>query len=392
MKRLFILILALCLFVTGCTNQNSEPHPVTIDKKESQELIGVWITFSELGDFSQKGFEVEFENAVKKCIELGVNNLFVHVRPFCDAVYESKIFPKSKYVGGYDGDALEFMVNTAHKYGVKIHAWINPYRVSTASNDISTLPDNSPAKMWLSDESDANDTNVCIIDNGIYLNPASAEVKKLILSGVREIIENYAVDGIHLDDYFYPTTSAAFDEGLYNEYKQNASVALDLADWRRQNVNSLIHTLYCAIKAFNKNIQFGVSPAADIDRCYNELFADVEAWAHGGYVDYIMPQLYFGFEYPIQKFNFDSLLPIWQAMLDDTNASLYVGLANYKIGTNTEPDKAEWNKYNDIISRQIILLRENKADGFVFFSYSSLFSDNKLNIEQTQNIKEIIKK
>ena len=120
------------------------------------------------------------------------------------------------------------------------------------------------------------------------------------------------------------------------------------------------------------------------------MFADVEGWAHGGYVDYIMPQLYFGFEYPKSEFCFDKLLPVWQAMLEDTNAALYVGLANYKIGTQNEPDKAEWNEKNDIIARQIALLRETKTDGFVFFSYSSLFSENKLNAEQTQKIKEII--
>lgn len=388
MKKVLIFVIILCLLLTGC--QKTKDTPQDTDKTEqSEELIGVWITFSELGDFADKNFEEEFTACVQKCRDIGINNIFVHVRPFCDAVYQSDIYPQSKYTEKYSGDALEFMVNAAHKNGIKIHAWINPYRVSTASNDINTLPDNSPAKQWLTDDNAANDKNVCITDSGIYLNPAESEVKKLILGGVREIIENYAVDGVHLDDYFYPTTAAAFDEESYSEYKQTVSVPLDLGDWRRQNVNGLIHTLYCAVKAYNKNIMFGISPAADIDRCYNELYADIEGWAHGGYVDYIMPQLYFGFEYPIEKFKFNNLLPVWQAMLEDTSAELYIGLANYKIGTDNEPDRAEWNSSNNIIARQIALLREENVNGFVFFSYSSLFSNNDLNILQTEKIKEL---
>lgn len=389
MRKIFIFVLILCILLTGCQSKTETPKE-TEKPQKTEELIGVWLTFSELGNLAEKDFEQEFALCVQKCKDMGINNIFVHVRPFCDALYNSNIFPKSKYASGYDGDALLYMINTAHKFGIKVHAWINPYRVSTASNDVNTLPDKSPAKQWLTDDNTANDKNVCITDSGIYLNPAESDVKKLILSGVREIIENYAVDGIHLDDYFYPTSDIEFDKISYEEYASAAITPLDLGDWRRQNVNALIHTLYCAVKAYNKNIMFGVSPAADIDRCYNELFADVEGWAHGGYVDYIMPQLYFGFEYPKSEFCFDKLLPVWQAMLEDTNAALYVGLANYKIGTQNEPDKAEWNEKNDIIARQIALLRETKTDGFVFFSYSSLFSENKLNTEQTQKIKEII--
>ncbi len=395
MKKVFAVLLIVIFFLTGCkTESNGAVTPNENILETPEELIGVWVTYSEMeGLFSSDiGFEKAFEELIKKCKDFGINNLFVHIRPFCDSLYESEFFPKSSYASGYDGDALKYMVAVSHNYSVKIHAWINPYRVSTASNDINTLPENSPARVWCTDDLADNDKNVLFTENGIYLNPAEKDVKKLILTGVREIIENYQIDGIHLDDYFYPTDEAEFDKASYDAYKQTASVPLDLPDWRRQNVSSLIHSLYCAVKAYDKNILFGVSPAADIDRCYNKLFADVEAWAHGGYVDYIMPQLYFGFEYPIDKFKFDNLLLYWSALLEDTKAKFYVGLANYKIGTTNEPDRVEWNEKTDIISRQIELLREQNADGFVFFSYSSLFSDNELNIRQTEKIKEQIKK
>lgn len=394
MKRLLILTV-ICLFCfTGCSTVGSTEKDVIKNTPTSDtEMVGVWVTYSEMATlFLSGGIEKNFEELAKKCSEFGINNLYVHIRPFCDSVYKSQYFPQSSFAINYESDALEYMVATAHKHGLKLHAWINPYRVSTASNDINTLPEESPAKVWLSDDTEENDKNVLFTDNGIYLNPAENDVKKLILLGIREIIENYKVDGIHLDDYFYPTDDENFDKLSYDSYLQTTEKPLELADWRRQNVSSLIHTLYCAVKAHDKNILFGVSPAADIDRCYNKLFADVEAWAHGGYVDYIMPQLYFGFEYPIDKFKFNNLLLYWSALLEDTNAKFYIGLANYKIGTENEPDKAEWNEKDDIIARQIKLLRQEKADGFVFFSYSSLFSSNELNIKQTEKINELINK
>ena len=390
MKRVIIIATLLCILLAGCKTSNIESQNEII--KETENLIGVWITFSELGDFAEKDFEKSFDECIQKCVDLGVNNIFVHVRPFCDAVYSSALFPKSRYTEKYGGDALLYIINTAHQNGIKVHAWINPYRVALNNTDVNLLPDKSPAKQWLTDDNAENDKNVCIAGGGIYLNPAENDVKKLILSGVREIIENYSVDGIHLDDYFYPTTDAEFDKISYENYKASVTTPLDLGDWRRQNVNGLIHTLYCAVKAYNKDISFGISPAADIERCYNQLYADIEGWAHGGYTDYIMPQLYFGFEYPKEEFNFDNLLRVWQALLEDTPAKLYVGLANYKIGTTSEPDREEWNNHNDIIARQIELLNQNNVNGFVFFSYSSLFSDNTLNAEQTLKIKEKIAK
>ena len=389
MRRLIAVVLLSAIFV-GCKSkpQNQIKEP-TIDTTP-EKLIGVWITYSEIGDMAEKDFQKAFDECIKKCIDLKINNIFVHVRPYCDAVYKSEYYPLSKYAKGYEGDALAYMVNAAHQNGIKIHAWINPYRVALNTTDVAALPDKSPAKVWLTDNDTANDKNVCITGDGIYLNPAESDVKKLILLGVREIIENYAVDGIHLDDYFYPTTSEEFDKLSYEEYLKTAQNPIGLDDWRRQNVNSLLHTLYCAIKSFNGDIAFGISPAADIDRCYNELYADCEGWAHGAYVDYIMPQLYFGFEYPKKEFNFDSLLPLWEALLEDTHANLYIGLANYKIGTDSPPDKEEWGSKTDIIARQIELVDKSSANGYVFFSYSSLFSQNKLNTEQLKNIKEKI--
>ena len=384
MKKVFCVILAICmLFLSSGCRGNEE--------NKDEKMIGVWVTYSELKSFatSKSGFENEFSLAVQRCKKLGINNMFVHVRAFCDAAYNSKYFPKCEYFG--DTDALAVMVRECHKNGIKIHAWINPYRVSN-SPDKSLLPENSPARAYLEDADTSNDKNVCITDGGIYLNPASSQVRRLILCGIREILDNYKVDGIHFDDYFYPTVDAKFDEASYKEYADSTENPLWLEDWRRQNVNTLLNSCYCAVKQAGSDILFGVSPAADINRCYNTLFADIEGWLGGGYVDYIMPQLYFGFEYPKESFRFDALLVKWLDIIQNKPAVLYCGLANYKIGTDTPADKEEWNKYDDIIARQIEMLCQNGVRGFAFFSYTSLFNECELNRIQMNKIERELKK
>ncbi|MEE1198279.1 MAG: family 10 glycosylhydrolase [Acutalibacteraceae bacterium] len=351
-------------------------------------MVGIWITYSELSSFSksEKGFVAAFSEAVQRSKQIGINTFFVHTRAFCDAVYPSEKFPFASYIEKSDTDLLYSMVEICHQNDIEFHAWVNPYRISTASNDINTLPDDSPAKRWLIDENPDNDKNICLTDSGIYLNPAESDCKRLVLDGVREIIETYDVDGIHIDDYFYPTTSTSFDKVSYEAYSGSCEQPLALEEWRRKNVNSLINSIYCTVKAKDQNITFGVSPAADLDRNYNTLYADIEGWLGGGYVDYIMPQLYFGFEYPVEQFKFDNLIVKWMDLTANKDAQLYCGLAPYKIGTNTEADRDEWNNYDDIIARQIKLIKENKLDGYAFFSYTSLFSDNELNRRQLENI------
>ncbi len=391
MKRLVIFIISLCLvLLCGCAKK--ENNTTIPQENKEKELIGVWLTFSEIKALcsGSEGFDAAFNEVIKNCKTLGINTVFLQVRPFCDAIYKSQYFPQSDYIAGEDEDVLKKAIEIAKASDISIHAWINPYRVATSFNDINMLPDDSPAKIWRTDDNTENDDNVCTTDNGIYLNPAKDDVKKLILNGVREIIENYSVDGIHMDDYFYPTIDTEFDSKSYETYKATVETPLDIGDWRRKNVNGLLNSVYCAVKAKDSRLVFGVSPAADIERCYNTLYADVEGWIGGGYIDYIMPQLYFGFEYPKEEFRFHNLLDKWRSMTENKPVKFYCGLANYKVGTENEPDKAEWNNYDDIIARQIVMLREKKANGFVFFSYSSLFSDEQLNKNQFIKTMEII--
>lgn len=374
------LIILMCGCICACS-------PLPKDEKEQEEMVAVWVTYSEIENMilSEEGFEAEFTQAVGKCAELGINTLFFHTVAFGDAVYNSKIYPFTEALSESKSDILSVAVKTAHQNGIKIHAWLNPYRISTKTSKLEEII-GSYEDYEISEVLKGN--GVSFTEGGIYLNPASTLVRNKIIGAVREIINGYAVDGIHFDDYFYPTTAPQFDEALYKEYLMDNDNPLTLEEWRRVNVNSLILGVGLAVRS-KGNLAFGISPAADLDYCYNTLFADVEGWLGGGYIDYIIPQLYFGFDYPVEKFRFHNLLTHWLDIADN-KTNLYIGLAAYKSGTDKQPDKEEWQNDNTIIARQIEAVRQNGLKGFAFFSFSSLFNDNSSNAEQLKYIKEVL--
>jgi uncharacterized lipoprotein YddW (UPF0748 family) len=178
----------------------------------------------------------------------------------------------------------------------------------------------------------------------------------------------------------------------YNEYKKSNENPFSLADWRRENVNVLISSCYNAIKYANKDIIFSVSPAASVKNNYENLYADVDCWIKSGYVDEIIPQLYFGFEYPDTDFKFENLINRWIELTKaNPNVRLKIGLGSYKAKPTLEADKAEWNANSDIISRQVRLCcEENAVSGYVYFSYSSLFGEDTAYKNQRENILKYI--
>lgn len=367
MKKLLCMLLTLLLLV-GCS-----PADMSSDVQDKQNYItGVWVSYSELDGMLQRDFKAEFDDAVQNCLSRGITDMFVHVRPHCDSYYPSKLFPTRASAATCNFDILDYMISVCHQNGIKFHAWLNPYRVRTVDSDISALPEGSPAKRWLTDDNADNDTNVSLI-GGVYLNPASSEVRALVIGGIREIINNYEVDGIHFDDYFYPTDDAAFDKPSYTLYCDETQKPLDLGDWRRANVNALISGAYTAIKFKDKDIVFSISPSASIKENYNRHYADVTAWVSSACVDCIIPQLYFGFNYPDSDFKFDNLLDEWQKEINGTDTKLLIGLATYKIGTQNEPDREEWASGAEVIKEQAQICKDTSGiDGHIYFSYSSM--------------------
>ena len=386
MKRILIAVCILIFVLSSC-------KPQTEDSTNYFSSCGIWLSYYEVGDMlkSSKGLQNELDDVIKNCKEIGVEEVYIHVRSHCDSVFLSDYFPLNDNAKIYDYDVFEYMISKFHDNYIKVHAWINPYRVSTESEDINLLNKESPAYKWLTDDLPDNDTNVCL-SNGIYLNPASEEVQLLIINGVKEIAEKYDVDGVVFDDYFYPTTDRNFDAMSYESYKSITQKPLTLEDWRRTNVNLLISGCYNAIRNKNKNIAFSVSPSHSIDRNYNEFYADVKYWVENGVVDKIIPQIYFGFEYPEKEYRFDKLLESWKKLVDDCKVELLISLPAYKIGTDSKADTEEWNKETDILSRQAeICFKDEKIDGFIFFSYSSVFSQGDLNTKQRNNIKDTMR-
>lgn len=403
MKKIIAVILSLMLLLCGCTqaqNINKKPESTVSNTQKDNYVKAVWITYYELQKMmsdSEAEFYENISSAFQKIKEMGFNTACVQIRPCADAFYFSKYFPISKYCTGVQGGELSFdplsvMCQTAKENSLNIEAWINPYRVSQ-DNKIEELSDSNIAKIWY--ENDKTKSYVYVAENGIYFNPAVDDVTQLIVNGVTEIVENYDISAIHFDDYFYPTTKKDIDKIQFNEYKKTHKKT-NLADFRRSKVSNMIKSVYEAVKKTNEKVSFGVSPASNIQNDYSTLYADVKKWStEEGYVDYICPQIYFGFRNVYQPF-----MQTAKKWCRIAKCTLYVGLPLYKANKKDEyaskEEKTAINEFKNnknIISRQITYLSKlDEVKGFYVFSYSCLFEkrcekevENMLSAMQNSN-------
>ena len=379
------------------TNQTTAPQQ---QENMSEEMRAVWIYYNELSMRDVNGgtkeqFTEKAEEMTENIHDAGLNNVILQVRPFCDAFYPSEIFPWSAYLTGTQGqgvdyDPLEIFLACAKEKGLSVQAWFNPYRV-LLSTDWDKLADTNPAKQWYR----AGKTeNLLLTDSGIYLNPASKEAQALILDGVRELLTKYDLDAVHIDDYFYPTTDENVDSEQYAAYT-SAGGKLSLSDWRRGDVITFLRGLYVAGQGIEPFLQVGVRPRGDIVRNYETLYADVARWAREpGFLDVLMPQLYYGFEN--ESLPFSDTAAKWAALELADGVQLCFGLAAYKCGkedTYAGTGKAEWQLSSDILSRQLTLCRGlSHYGGFAIYSYSSIFSENSTENakKEWQNLKNML--
>ena len=388
--------------LSSCAAAGSEPEKTTlqpfIEETEENYQKAVFITYYELsdliGDKNEKEFIKAADAMIKELKEMGFNDICVQVHPFADAFYKSELFPVSRYCFGKQGgelkyDVLNILCESADKYDFRIEAWVNPYRISFES-DIEKLSDNNIAKSWYNKKK--TKSRVFVSDSGIYFNPASDEVTKLICDGVFEIARNYDVDAVLFDDYFYPSKDKEIDKSEYKKYNEKGG-KMSLSDFRRECVSNMIKEANEAVKRANSKVLFGISPASNIDNDYNNLYADVEKWAGDKeYCDYIVPQIYFGFKNVYQPFMFT--VKKWIGITENT---LFVALPLYKCGKKdkyaAQQDKTAINEFKEnknIIARQInYLAKIDDIKGFYIFSYSSLY-DEKCS-EEVSNMKEAIR-
>ena len=399
MKKFILLVVIFIVatfFVIGNKKEiDAEKKNISIvDKKE---IRAVYISYIELDDYIKEKDEKTSKNniisMIKNVKDNNFNTIILHVRPFSDAIYRSLIFPISNSVLNNENkapnyDVLNFFIKEAHKNNINLHAWINPYRISH-NTDIKRISKKSPAYKFI------NTSNIKVIkDKGIFYNPASVEVRNLIIKGIKELVENYDIDGVHYDDYFYPDKTIDLDN--YQVYLA-AGGNMSLDEYRLDNVTSLIKDIYSEIKSIKKSVKFGIAPEGNIDNNYSINYIDTKKiLANSGYVDYIMPQVYFGFLNETRPFL--DTVAMWNDLIKIDNITLIPALALYKSGTKDIYAKGginEWVQRSDIIKRQVLVSRNlNKYGGFSIFSYNYLFNKNKLNkslIEEFDNLVDILK-
>ena len=343
------------------------------------EWRAVWVSYLEWAamDFStEDAFRAGVVQLLDNCTGLGLNTVLAQVRPFGDALYRSSLFPWSHLCTGVQGqdpgfDPLDVLLQEAHARGISVEAWVNPYRLRSSAAMPPNLAENNLANThpdWL-----------CTAGEGLYLNPAVPAAADYVVQGVAELVQNYPVDGIHFDDYFYPTTDAAVDAAQFA-----ASGAADLAAWRRQNVTALVAKVHRTVKAADPTLRFGISPQGNPDNDLDQQYSDVTAWlAAGGeekVIDYLCPQVYWGYGFTLHsgstRFAFENIVPAWLSYPRAGDVALYFGLGAYRVGTGdggANPDSVSGWSTGSALAAQVKDLRQQAAGGWALYRYGTLF-------------------
>ena len=378
MRRVVFYLFIIAVFLAaplaalprrGETAPAATPAPTaTAEPTAAAPYRAVWVSYLEWQqvDFSTpETFSVDIAVILDNIRNLGATVVLAQVRPFGDALYPSSYYPFSHLCTGQQGrdpgyDPLALLVQAAHDRGLALEAWVNPYRIQAGLTP--ALCDASPAKLhpdW-----------VKYTDTGAYLDPANTAVRQYIADAVGELCANYDVDGIHFDDYFYPTTDPAFDAADYAA----SGTALAQDDWRRENVNALVELCHATARRYG--VRFGVAPVGDPEQNYALQYSDAARWLRQGTVDYLMPQLYWGQEYVKDGDTSHSLARLagaWAALPRAAGVRLYAGLGAYRIGAGDGSDAgSEWVS-GRALADQLNLLDRLGVQGAGLYRYASLF-------------------
>ncbi|HVV56228.1 MAG TPA: family 10 glycosylhydrolase [Mucilaginibacter sp.] len=395
-SQYFLFLLSTLAIVVKASAQNDTqkvvhadtPHVVVkVPKLEpKREFRGEWIaTVVNIDWPSDPNLPVEKQkeeliNILDADQRAGINAVMLQVRPAADAFYAKSSEPWSKWLTGKQGqapdpmyDPLQFAITEAHKRGIELHAWFNPYRATFDHDfkDLCSCHITNQEPGWF------------FTYGGIKLfNPGLPEVRNYIVKVILNVVDNYDIDGVHMDDYFYPYQIQGqhiHDEQAFKEYGSGFD---NIDDWRRNNVDLLIHMLSDSIHKHKSYVKFGISPfgiwknirqdpggsETSGGDSYYELYADTRKWVKEGWVDYIAPQIYWNLGYRLAPF--ENLVDWWS---DNTyGRHLYVGQAAYRI--NDPKSKAFRNPAE--VPDQIRYLRDNpRVEGSIFFSANSLMHD-----------------
>ena len=338
------------------------------------EFRGAWVATVHNIDWPSKpGLPAATQQAQLRAIldrarELNLNAILLQVRPMSDALYRSDKEPWSQFLTGQQGvspgyDPLQFAISEAHARGIELHAWINPFRA--ASNAKATLAPNHVAKR--------NPEWVRRYGGQLWVDPGEPAAREYVLGVISDLVRRYALDGVHIDDYFYPYPvkgAGAFpDQSSWERFGQRTGLSRD--DWRRDNINDFVRAMYRTVKSTNPAVKVGISPfgiwrpgvppttTAGLD-AYGQLFADSRKWLAEGWCDYLAPQLYWSIE-PAKQ-SFPALLDWWRAQ--SRGKHVWPGIATDRIG-RARPAR-------EIIDQIALTRRGTSVPGHIHWSMKSL--------------------
>ena len=393
--------------VTSNKGNSKKGNNSSTQSADTMNYRAVWLSYLEFNSYrksvknnNESSFRKFYKHILQQIKTIGCNRIIVQVRPFGDALYASDYFPWAACISGTQGknpgyDPLKIMTEMSHKEGISIEAWINPYRISSG-NSIRSLSKTNPARKWFSVQNTKR--NILSYEGSLYYNPSSESVRNLIIQGVKEIVQNYDVDGIHMDDYFYPTFNSSNVNSAFDAKEYKASTMgkhkNGIVAFRRQQVNALVKAIHSAVKATKPNVTFGISPAGNIDNLTSKYsyYVDINKWLNShDYVDYICPQIYWGFKHPYAKF--DRVTKRWMKAAKSKKVKVYIGIAVYRAGHNTgasSSERREWRSDANVLKKQVQYARKKGCDGFAFFDYQDLKS--KTSARAVKNLKKVLKR
>nr|WP_249217977.1 glycoside hydrolase family 10 protein [Pantoea dispersa] len=415
-----VLLLASCAseppksLVTPFPSPSKPPVPAK-PAAQAEPVRGVWLTTVSRLDWppissvtASPALRIRQQQQaltakLDKLHSLGINTVFFQVKPDGTALWRSRILPWSDTLTGNIGqdpgyDPLQFILDEAHKRGMKVHAWFNPYRVSTNTKPATVTALNNTLQLQPASVFVLHRDWIRTASDRFVLDPGIPAARDWITSIVAEVVSNYAIDGVQFDDYFYTETAASplNDSATFRQY--GAGFA-SKADWRRHNTQLLIEQVSRTIKQLKPGVEFGVSPAgvwrnlshdaAGSDTrgaaAYDEAYADTRRWVQLGLLDYIAPQLYWPFAR--QAARYDVLARWWANVVQPTRTRLYIGVALYKVGeaSKNEPD---WTVQGGVpeLKKQLDLNESlPHIDGTI------LFREDYLNQPQTQQAADYLR-
>ncbi len=436
MKKVLTVILALlmCFSIVACdtaktndseskdeTNGTSEVSAETTEESSEDEEAIAFERFDGNGNYlptnydymklmkvtqwdlsdgyfnnSERAFRAKVQILMENIKADGFNTVLFQVRPFADSFYKSEYYPLSYFVSGsyanqeVDYDAVQIFVEEAHKAELAIHAWFNPMRCMTV-NQIEQITGEWKITEWyshLGDGGQYTDYMFKATDAGgtarLYLNVGYEEVRQLIIDGVGEILDKYNVDGVFMDDYFYPEEVRKNTDIDATSFANRTDGSATVDKYRRNNVNTLIRGIYSKVKSYGESYIYGISPNGDISHAYLEESADIYTWcANEGYCDVMYPQFYYGMMHG--SCSISALMQKWTNTIKNDKIKLVPVLTLHKAGNAdqwavTDIGKAEWQNYSDIVLESLTYLLFNEyrvPDGMGFFCYQYFHGSSK---------------